>query len=93
MSAWFSGSDQIVLAKQQPDIFASGLHSIEHAGGGCFRFVLYVNKIIDGKTVRVLVDPGVVMPIDAIPDAIGKTLMALGRQVVVSASGVLTVAH
>lgn len=75
------------------DVFVSGLECIEPVGGGCLRFVLFVNQVIDGVNVRVSLDHAVVMPIDALPDAIGKALMALGRQVFIKPDGTMTVMH
>lgn len=74
-------------------IFASGLERIEHAGGGCLRIVLFENKAINGIMERIQIVPDVIIPIDALPDAIGKAMMALGRQVCVRPDGSMTVAH
>lgn len=90
MCAVFVSPTEIVLAKE-PDLFASGLHSIESIGGGNLRFVFYVVTKEGGK--RTPLDRGLIMPIEFVPEAVGKTLMALGRQVIVSASGALTIAH
>lgn len=83
---------QIVAAKE-PDLFASGLHKIEHIGGGNLRFIFYVVSMANGVPQRVPLDRGLIMPIESVPEGIGKTLMALGRQVAVSASGKLTICH
>lgn len=58
-----------------PDTFVSGLSHVEHVGGGCLRFVLYVDRIIDGVACRMIVDR-IIMHADALPDAISKALAA-----------------
>jgi hypothetical protein len=75
------------------DVFASGLERIEIVGGGCLRFVMYAMEQIEGRMCRVEMERAIVMPLDALPDAIGKALMAMGRQVMVRPDGQITVAH
>ncbi|MGE0290391.1 MAG: hypothetical protein AB7I42_25090 [Bradyrhizobium sp.] len=54
-----------------PDTFVSGLAHIEDIGGGCLRFVCFVCQ--DGDRI---VAARIVMPADALPDAIKKALAA-----------------
>lgn len=75
------------------DVFVSGLERIEVVGGGCLRFVMFTMEHIEGRMCRVELDNAIVMPLDALPDAIGKALMAMGRQVVVRPNGQISVAH
>lgn len=73
--------------------FISGLDSIQPLGNGNLEFVLYVMETTDGESVKRLLDESIVMHIGALPDAVGKALMALGRQVLVSENGSVTVMH
>lgn len=82
-----------VITPARNRIFTSGLECIANVGGGCLEFIMFVNQDIDGHTVRVRLDESVVMPVEALPDAIGKALMALGRQVFVRPDGTITVMH
>lgn len=75
------------------DLFVSGLERVERAGGSCLRFVPYVIHTIEGRETAVSADNSFVMPIEAIPDAIGKAMMALGRHVLIKPDGSVTVAH
>lgn len=77
----------------QKIVFVSGLEAVERVGGDCLRFVFFVNEMLNGKLTRVLQQQTVVMPITALPDAIGKSLTALGRQVLVRADGSVTAMH
>lgn len=75
------------------DVFVSGVERVEDAGGGCLRFVLFAWRVVDGKQVRAELDVAIVMPAAAVPEGIGKSMMALGRKVIARADGSLTVAH
>lgn len=52
-----------------PDVFVSGLGSVEYIGGGNWRFVFFVNQEVAGDTVNQVVAK-LVMSIDAVPAAI-----------------------
>jgi hypothetical protein len=52
-----------------PDVFTSGLGSVEDIGGGNWRFVFYVNQEVAGEIVNLVVAK-LVMSIDALPAAI-----------------------
>lgn len=75
------------------DLYFDGVDHFESVDGGNVRVVCYVNKMIHGKRTRVILDDGYIIPSSALPDAIGKALMALARQVIVSPSGSLTILH
>jgi hypothetical protein len=77
------------------DVFVAGLERIESAGGGCLRFVLYVEGAAgpDGALQRLPAPVNVIAPLSAVPDAIGKMLAAIGRQVLVRPDGSITVKH
>ena len=52
-----------------PDVFTSGLGSVEAIGGGNWRFTFFVTQDIAGDTVQVVVAK-LVMSIEALPAAI-----------------------
>lgn len=60
------------------DIFVSKLHHIELMGGGMARYVLCVT---DEGQERIL-DEAIVMPLDALPDALRKAMIVAGSDVV-----------
>lgn len=62
-----------------PDTFVTGLSHIEHVGGGCLRFVLYVERAVDGRRCRMVVDR-IVMHSEMLPDAIAKALAAVSNE-------------
>lgn len=64
-----------------PEIFASGLHRVEHMGP-VTRFVLFVQR---GEVLEPAVT--IVMPTEAIGPGIELTLRTLGPRVFVSAAG------
>lgn len=70
------------------DMFVSGVERIEPLEGGCVRVVLYVQKgeFLERKPATF----DVIMPRDALPDAIGKAIAAMGSQVLVRADGTMT---
>lgn len=78
---------------QRSDTYFDGVDHFETAGGGCIRAVCYVNRIIAGKQTRVILASAYLIPATALPDAIGKALMMMARQVIVSPSGSLTILH
>jgi hypothetical protein len=74
------------------DQFVSGIDRIENAGGQCVRLVTYVMRDIDGNMTP-CEGPHVVMPLDALPDAVGKALSAMGRQIIVRPNGQVLLAN
>lgn len=72
------------------DVLVSGLDRIELVGTNLLRFVLFVSWPEDRRRGPAEVD--VVMPIEAVPDAIGKTMLAVGRQIFVTQDGEITLA-
>jgi hypothetical protein len=62
-----------------PDIFCSGLGAIERIGGDCFRFYLYVAQMSDDANAqeKILVAK-IILPASAVPDAVLKTIAAIG---------------
>jgi hypothetical protein len=57
------------------DIYVSGLSHIELIGGGCARFVCYLNRFRqDGSIIRVF-RPGIIMPLVEVPDAVRKSML------------------
>lgn len=67
-----------------PETFTSGLSHVELIGGGCARFVLYSNQS-NGEAVDRLVVARIVMPLEAVPDAIRKALAAASHEIVAGA--------
>jgi hypothetical protein len=61
------------------DIFCSGLGAIERIEGNCFRFYLYVSQMRDDANAqeKVLVAK-IILPASAVPDAVLKTITAIG---------------
>lgn len=66
-----------MVGSQAPEFFVSGLDHIELIGGGCARFVWFVNQTDDEGNVRRQPVLNVVVPVDAFPDAILQATMAL----------------
>lgn len=64
------------------DIFCSGIGAIEHIGGNCLRFYLYVLQMPedggDGQPEKVVVAK-LIAPISAVPDAILQMMAAVGE--------------
>ena len=60
-----------------PDIFVSGLGSVENMGGGCYRFTLYSKQHVGEREVMVVV-ARFIMPMEAILPAIVKAGSAIG---------------
>jgi hypothetical protein len=89
----FVDQNAAMTALHRSDLYFDGVDHFEAAGGGNIRVVCYVLRIIEGKQTRVILDETFLMPAASFPDAIGKALMALARQVVVSPSGTLTILH
>jgi hypothetical protein len=59
------------------DIFCSGLGAIELLEGGCVRFYLYVSQMADaGEETDRVVAARIVMPLEAVPDAVQRTINA-----------------
>jgi aromatic ring-opening dioxygenase LigB subunit len=83
----------LASADVRHDTYFDGVDHFENMDGGNIRVICYVNRIVDGKRTRVILDHGLVMPASAFPDAIGKALMQLARQVVVSPNGTLSISH
>ncbi len=73
------------------NVYASGLAEIEDIGGGCLRFVCYVNARPAGDPEappeRVVVAK-IVAPVSAVPDAVMKMIQAVGG-IAVTRSGQL----
>jgi hypothetical protein len=66
------------------DIFCSGIGAIEHIGGNCLRFYLYVSQTPesgDGPQEKVVVAK-IVAPISAVPEAILQMIAAVGDHAV-----------
>lgn len=64
------------------DEFISGVNYLEVIGGGLFRVTFYVNVTDDmGLLECKTADFAVVMPLTALPDAIGKALAVTGKTV------------
>jgi hypothetical protein len=59
------------------DVFVSGLGEIENVGGGCVRFTFYTIHHTDGVEERV-VAAKIIMPIDAVPEAMLRTSKSVG---------------
>jgi hypothetical protein len=73
------------------DVFISGVERFEPLDGGCVRVVLYVQK---GEVPERKPAPfDVIMPLDALPDAVGKALATLGTQVLVRPDGSTMLKH
>jgi hypothetical protein len=76
------------------DLVVSGLDRIELVGTTLLRFVLFVSwpdEIGPGSS-RLPAELDIVMPVEAVPDAIGKTMLAVGRQIFVTQEGEITLA-
>lgn len=54
------------------DDIASGLGRVDLIGGGLARFVLYVENRLEDGTIEYEVIAKIVLPIDAVPDALMK---------------------
>jgi hypothetical protein len=79
------------LVRQFPeDLVADGLDRIEILPGRRLRFVFYIAADQDGRGARVPTRCDLIMPLASIPDAIGKTMLAIGRQVFVKPDGSIT---
>lgn len=73
------------------DLFICGLDRIESIGGGMLRFVLFVNFENEcGAMEKSPAEIDIVMPASALPDAIGKAIVAVGRQVFIGTDGSMT---
>lgn len=61
------------------DTFCSGLGEVENVGGGCLRFYMYVlQQPPGGGEPEKIVVAKIIMPLSAVPDAIVKTILAVG---------------
>lgn len=70
----------------------AGVDRIVELNGGSLLLVLFVEdagrrQVLDGPN-----DEGLVVPVSAIPDAIGKAMLAIGRKVIAHEDGI-SVAH
>jgi hypothetical protein len=61
------------------DIFVTGIDSIELIGGGCARFTFYVVRTINGKTVRQIVPPSLVIEVANLPLCIKQASTAVAQ--------------
>lgn len=84
-----------LASAQAEDMFVSGLDRIDLLGGGMLRFVGYVEHSAreGGQIERLAAFRNIVMPAAALPDAIGKAILAMGRQVFVTPEGSLVLKH
>lgn len=89
----FAGPQQRLPSRTYTDTYIEGIAHIELAEGGYVRAVCFINRKINGETRRVISDEAYMIPIAALPDAVGKALMVLARHVVVSPEGSLTIWH
>lgn len=53
-----------------PDVFVTGMGSVENIGGGNYRFTFFVSQDVGGHHEQV-VTAKLIMSIEALPDAIG----------------------
>lgn len=75
------------------EIPVSGVDDIVDIGGGQVRVTYYLNRPMPGGGLeRVLLPHAHIMSAGAIPDAIGKGLLAIGRKIIAREDG-LTVTH
>jgi hypothetical protein len=82
------------IARSARDVFISGLDRVESAGPGVVRYVLYVLRRDEhGVEFRCPTEFNILAPEAAMPDAVGKMIASLGRQVIVAGDGTLTVKH
>lgn len=74
---------QIIENSVVPDVFVSGLHSVEDVGGGCVRLTCYTNQrsLVDGQAEKV-VSLRFVVPIEAVPPAVLQVARAVGMSLV-----------
>lgn len=86
---------QPVVREFAQDLIVSGLDRVEFIGAGLVRFVLYVDlpAMAGPRGVRTAAERDLVMPLVNVPDGIGKTMLAMGRTIVVSRNGNLTIGH
>lgn len=64
------------------DTFTSGLGRVEIMKGGCARFILYAEMTLESGEVENVVVAKIVMPIDAVPEAIGMASAATASTLV-----------
>lgn len=82
-----------VTGRVEMEIPVSGIESITDIGGGQIRVAYYVNRPnAAGAIERVTLPIAHIMPATAVPDAIGKSMMAIGRKVLASDDRI-TVGH
>lgn len=74
------------------DEFVSSVNYLEIIGGGLFRVTFYVNvaNANDSNLECVPADFSLVMPLTALPDAIGKALVVSSRTIFARPDGSLT---
>lgn len=60
-----------------PDTFVSGLGSVEHIGGGCYRFTMFSEQDVDGQR-ELVVALRVVVSKESIPEAMHMAATATG---------------
>lgn len=70
----------------------SGIDRIVHVGEGLVAVIFFIEerggrRVLDGPD-----DEAVLVPISAVPDAIGKAMMAIGRRITARQDGI-TVRH
>lgn len=61
------------------DIFITGIDSIELLGGGCARFTFYVSRTQNGKIVRQIVEPSLVIEVQNLPLCISQASKAVAQ--------------
>lgn len=75
------------------DLFVSNVNTIEVIGGGLVRVTFFVNYNNGGGTLEPEpADFALVLPLTAMPDGIGKAMLAMGRRIMASEDG-LSVRH
>lgn len=75
------------------DTFTSGLGRVEVMKGGCVRFIVYVESTMEDGTVENIVVAKIVMPLDAVPDAIAMAGSATASTVLHSIRSLMPRSH
>lgn len=81
------------LIDRAADEFVSGVNHMEIIGGGLLRVTFFVNVSDGGALVSVPANHALVMPLCALPDAIGKAIATSSHSIFARADGLTLRMH
>lgn len=88
MASAFERRERRATGPNAQDLFVSSVNTIEVIGGGLVRVTFMVNRNNGGGLEPEPADFAVVLPLTAVPDGIGKAMLACGRKIMASEEGI-----